>query len=71
MDKLMKVKSSMFKQLGYIEDSEILFVRFNTDALYMYMNVSKKLWVDMQAADSMGSYFSKNIRNCHDYQRIE
>ena len=61
----------MFKQLKYVPHTRVLLVRFNNDTLYMYKGVPEKKWIDMQAAESMGKYFAKNIRNTIAYERIE
>ena len=71
MTRMMFVESSMFSELGYDEASKSLTVRFTRGQLYRYHEVPGHLWLDMQAADSMGSYFSKNIRDVYRYEKLE
>lgn len=71
MIRMMRVDSSMFTELGYDNTHKSLVVRFTSGALYQYFEVPEYLWNDMQAADSMGSYFSKNIREEYRFEKLE
>lgn len=69
--KMFNVESSMFKQLGYSEQQQLLLVRFNNDTLYAYTDVPAELWDALQAADSMGQFFARNIRTKFLFERFE
>lgn len=68
---MMDVESSMFKQLGYDYDRNTLAVRFTNGNLYLYHEVPETLWNDLQAADSMGKYFSAEIRDTCRFERVD
>lgn len=63
------VTSSQIAQIGYDADSETLAIRFNPNranaegSVYHYANVPAKVWEDLQAAESKGSFFIHNIKN--------
>lgn len=60
------VKSSMIRSVAYDVDSETLEVCFcNGGAIYRYPGVPKQAYDTMLSADSVGSYFAKNIRNTY------
>lgn len=57
-------ESSNIECFGYDELEKILYVKFKSgDTVYSYKNVSKKVFEDMKAAKSKGSFFYANIRN--------
>lgn len=71
MIRMMNVESSMFTELGYDKTNQSLLVRYTNGVLYQYFEVPEYLWNDMQAADSMGSFFSKNIREEYRFEKLE
>lgn len=60
---MQEVKSSNIKEVGYSEESKVLFVRFKSGGLYTYNNFEKQTFDEFLNAKSIGAYFSKNIRN--------
>ncbi len=58
---LVKVDSSMIYAVGYDEQAEILEVVFKRTGVYRYRNVPKKVYQELMAADSKGSYMRDMI----------
>lgn len=57
------IKSSMIKAMGYDADSEELHVEFNNGKGFKYPGVTQAAFDELQSADSVGSFFHKNIKN--------
>jgi len=56
-------ESSNIDCFGYDELEKILYVKFKSgDTVYSYKNVSEKVFEDMKATKSKGSFYHKNIR---------
>jgi len=62
MINLKPVESSMIKQVGFDEESEVLRVVFNNNATYDYADVPKVEHDALMEADSIGKHFHRNIR---------
>lgn len=54
-----KVKSSIIVKVAYHE--EIMYIEFKNWKIYEYYNVPKYEYNNMLEADSVGSYFKKNL----------
>ena len=54
--------STMAAQVGYDEDREILQIEFNSGAVYQYSAVEPEVWEDLQATDSIGSFYNREIK---------
>ncbi len=63
--------STMAVQVGYDEEREILQIEFNSGAVYQYSEVEPELWEDLQATDSIGSFYNHEIKGYYPSQRIE
>lgn len=57
---LLKVKSSNIQGIGY--RNNLLYVAFNTNAVYSYEKVPEQIVIDFLKADSKGKYFNIFIR---------
>ncbi len=68
--KMQKVKSSQISEIGYDVSNEILYVTFSSGSKYMYKEVSIDTWEGLEKAESVGSYFNRNIRNIYEYQKL-
>lgn len=55
------VESSNLSLIGYDPEEETLEVTFHNKASYRYFHVPSKLVSDLLNADSIGSFFYKNI----------
>lgn len=61
---LQEVTSSKLQRVGYDEEKQVLVVQFPEakQSVYAYMGVDPLIFDAMMAAESLGSYFIKNIR---------
>lgn len=66
-----QVDSSSLASVGYDEENEILEVEFNHGGIYQYFDVPKEEYEALMNAPSHGRYYSLNIRNDYDYERIK
>ena len=65
------VKSSNVSKIGYNEQTQILRVQFNNGGLYEYFDVNKNVFEQMQKAESVGSFISKNVAKIYKYKKVE
>jgi hypothetical protein len=65
-----KVTSKSLASIGYDEDHAILEVEFRTGEVYQYYDVSIAVYDALMNADSIGAYFSNNIRSAYDFRHI-
>lgn len=59
---LIPCKSSMLKGYAYDPASKTLTLQFKSGVSYEYQDVPLPVYEGMCAAESIGSFFSKNIR---------
>ena len=64
------VSSSNLASIGYDSENEILEIEFNHGGIYQYYNVPESEYVALMDASSHGKYFSANIRNDYEYQKL-
>jgi len=64
------VESSSIKSIGYDPFNEFLEVEFVRGAIYQYVNVPAEVFSQLENADSIGSYFSKNIAKKYKYEKV-
>lgn len=64
------VESSNLASIGYDAKNEILEVEFKHGGIYQYFDVPENVYEELMNADSHGVYFSTNIRNDFEYQKI-
>jgi hypothetical protein len=61
---LLPVQSSNIAAVGYDAVQNILYVQFKgKDTVYEYHGVPLDTYETMMSAESIGSYYAKNIRN--------
>lgn len=65
-----RVSSSSLASIGYDEDHAILEVEFRTGEVYQYLGVPVSEYDALMNADSIGAYFSYNIRPHYDFRHI-
>ena len=56
------VKSSFIDSVGYDELGKRLIVRFNSESIYEYQNVSREVYIAFMEAESKGRFYAKYIR---------
>lgn len=64
------VESSNLASIGYDAENEILEVEFKHGGVYQYFDVPENVYEELMNADSHGIYFSANIRNDYECQKI-
>jgi len=64
------VDSSNLASIGYDPSSKILEVEFKHGGVYQYFDVPENIYEELMNADSHGVYFSANIRNDYEYQKM-
>jgi hypothetical protein len=64
------VESSNLASIGYDSENEILEVEFKHGGVYQYFDVPENVYEELMNADSHGIYFSANIRNDYECQKI-
>jgi hypothetical protein len=64
------VESSNLASVGYDAGNEILEVEFNHGGVYQYFDVPENVHQELMDASSHGVYFSANIRNVYEFQKI-
>lgn len=62
--------SSFITNVSYSEDTEVLYVKFNSGTTWVYYDVSQDVYNRLVKSVSVGEYFNKNIRNKYSSQRI-
>ncbi len=62
--KFRDVDSTNIAKIGYCEKTNSIGVKFNaSDDIYLYFGVPSSVYENLVDADSIGSYFSQNIKN--------
>lgn len=57
------VESSNIRSMGYNSEVKQLRVVFTNGGIFQYKEIPKEVYEEMMASKSIGSFFSKNIRN--------
>ncbi len=61
--KLETVNSTNIHSVGHNAEMKILIVKFNNGSTYQYQPVTEQGYRDLKNAESIGSFFFKNIKN--------
>ena len=61
------IQSSNIKSIGYAIELQVLEVEFNGGAIYHYKEVGTVEVLKLIFAESVGSYFAKNIKSTYKY----
>lgn len=64
------VNSSNIKSVGYDEGKRTLVVEFYTGGIYEYKRVPLRVYDELMAADSVGSYLSAHIKGRYDTVKL-
>ena len=57
-----EVSSSQIKRIGYVKDAKLLFIDFGP-SVYVYTGIEESRYTELMEADSIGSYFSRQIKS--------
>jgi hypothetical protein len=64
------VESSVIANVGYSPGEQILEVEFHSGRVYQYLNVPPEQYGLLMSADSIGSYYNRNIRDKYESQEL-
>jgi hypothetical protein len=67
---LTTVKSSMIHAVGYDAETQTLEVIFNSGGIYFYDDVPPKVYEELMAAESKGSYMRYAIIDVYPYSEL-
>ena len=68
--KMVLVKSSNIKALGYDPVSKELHVEFKSGDVYAYSGVDPKAYQALMAAPSIGSHLAKNVKSKFQVRKV-
>jgi KTSC domain len=64
------VNSSLLANVSYDAGQSVLQLELCDGAIYRYFDVPPVIYESLLAADSKGSYFNREIRDCFRYARV-
>lgn len=70
MKTIKQVKSSQLQEVEYDSETSKLIVTFNNGSKYSYDDVPEKVFVELVSADSIGSFFNREIKSKYKYTKI-
>lgn len=70
MSEMEYVDSSNIESIGFDPEASILQVQFKGGSIYQYENVPAEVFEEFKAADSKGTYLSRNIKGIYAYTKI-
>lgn len=65
------VKSSSVKGIGYDQENSLLYIEFNTGAIYEYKEVSAALYAQLMNSESAGSFVAKQVSPNHSFRKLD
>lgn len=68
---MVAVNSSMILEIGYVEKELALYVIFNKGAWHKYTGVSRGVYDELMAADSIGKCFNRLIKGIYQGEKTE
>ena len=69
--KWIDVESSNVNAIGYNENNQEVYIRFNNGTTYKYSNVPIQEFEGLKNAPSIGSYLHRNIKGSYPYERVD
>jgi len=64
------VDSSNLAAVGYDPETRTLEIEFRNGRVYRYFDVPSDVYEELMAADTLGGYFNRNIRNRYPFEQI-
>ncbi|HVX09367.1 KTSC domain-containing protein [Humibacter sp.] len=64
------VSSSVLVSVGYDDETNTLELEFHGGAIYRYFEVQPIVHSELLAADSLGGYFARHIRDQYPYEQV-
>ena len=69
---MIMVDSTSIEAIGYDQDDGELHVRFLQSGItYVYHEVPDWVFQELKAADSIGSYFNRSIRQRYEFEKSD
>jgi len=53
------------------QSPNMLFVRFLSNAIYVYYNVPRQTWLDLMKAGSKGRFLNRRVKGRYTFQQIQ
>jgi hypothetical protein len=63
------VSSSVLASVGYDDEAHMLELEFHSGEIYEYFDVPPHVHDELMAAESLGGYFARHIREQYPYER--
>ncbi len=70
LPEMIPVNSSTIESIGYDEQNQEVYMRFQNASLYIYKGVPIHEFENLRDAPSLGSYLHRNYKNVYPYERI-
>ncbi|HRZ18537.1 MAG TPA: KTSC domain-containing protein [Methanofastidiosum sp.] len=67
---LIDVNSSNIRRLGYDEPSKTLIIVFKSGSAYEFADVPKEIYEKLLQTPSIGTFFTKYVRDKFTYKKI-
>lgn len=64
------VESNLIRSIGYDGETGNLEVEFKNGGIYLYSKVSVEDYTALMQSTSIGSFFSKFIKNKYEFKRL-
>jgi hypothetical protein len=64
------LQSSLFTAVRYFQHKHLLYLHFNSGAIYRYFDFPQHQYSDFLASDSHGTYFNRHIVGRFREQRV-
>ncbi len=65
-----RVESSNIHKISFNSNKNQMGVQFKSGAVYVYYKVPQQIFLNLIHADSVGSLFSKTIRDNYEFDRV-
>lgn len=70
MPEMHYVESSNIEAIGYIQETQELYVQFIKSGVYIYYDVEEWVFQEFLQADSKGKYLNANIKGMYQYGHL-
>jgi hypothetical protein len=65
------VQSTALEQVGYDPDRRCLRAKFrDSGRTYVYSEVPQEVYDSLLFAESVGTFFNENIRDCYEFEEL-
>jgi KTSC domain len=64
------VQSAMIRSIGYDAETKTLEIEFSNGRVYEYAHVQPGMYRSLMGAESIGRYFSRNVKNNRQFKEV-